>query len=361
MDFVLQPWQLYFVILVGWVQRQQQEVIHYLIAENRVLKERIGKKRILLNDDQRRRLAVKGKLLGRKRLQEIGTLFTPDTILRWHRTLVARRWDYSNRRKNQVGRPRVRQVIVELILRFAKDNPTWGYDRIQGALANVGYRISDTTVGNVLRQHGIEPAPDRKTQTTWGTFLRAHWDVLAAIDFTTVEVWTKGGLVTFYLLFVMELKTRRVHFAGCTTGPHGAWMKQTARELMNCEDGFLNDKKYLIMDRDTKFCESHRSVLEQSGVEPVILPPRSPNLNSHLERFFGSLKFECLDRLIFFGERSLRNACREYLSHYHGERNHQGLDNLLIEPSVGIGNETGPIECRDRLGGMLRYYHREAA
>ena len=361
MDFVLQPWQLYFVILVGWVQRQQQEVIHYLIAENRVLKERIGKKRILLNDDQRRRLAVKGKLLGRKRLQEIGTLFTPDTILRWHRTLVARRWDYSNRRKNQVGRPRVRQVIVELILRFAKDNPTWGYDRIQGALANVGYRISDTTVGNVLRQHGIEPAPDRKTQTTWGTFLRAHWDVLAAIDFTTVEVWTKGGLVTFYLLFVMELKTRRVHFAGCTTNPHEAWMKQTARELTNCEDGFLKDKKYLIMDRDTKFCESHRSVLEQSGVEPVILPPRSPNLNSHLERFFGSLKFECLDRLIFFGERSLRNACREYLLHYHGERNHQGLGNRLIEPSGGTGTEPGPIECRERLGGMLRYYYREAA
>ena len=270
MNFVLQPWQLYFVILVGWVQRQQQEVIHYLITENQVLKEQIGKKRILLNDDQRRRLAVKGKLLGRKRLQEIGTLFTPDTILRWHCTLVARKWDYSNRRKNQVGRPRVRQVIVELILRFAKDNPTWGYDRIQGALANVGYRISDTTVGNVLRQHGIEPAPDRKTQITWGTFLRAHWDVLAAIDFTTVEVWTKGGLVTFYLLFVMELKTRRVHFAGCTTNPHGAWVKQTARELTNCEDGFLNDKKYLIMDRDTKFCESHRSVLEQSGVEPVL-------------------------------------------------------------------------------------------
>ena len=336
-------------------------MIHYLIAENRVLKERIGKKRILLNDDQRRRLAVKGKILGRKRLQEIGMLFTPDTILRWHRTLVARRWDYSNRRKNQVGRPRVRQVIVELILRFAKDNPTWGYDRIQGALANVGYRISDTTVGNVLRQHGIEPAPDRKTQTTWGTFLRAHWDVLAAIDFTTVEVWTKGGLVTFYLLFVMELKTRRVHFAGCTTNPHGAWMKQTARELINCEDGFLNDKKYLIMDRDTKFCESFRSVLQQSGVAPVILPPRSPNLNSHLERFFGSLKSECLDRLIFFGERSLRNACREYLSHYHGERNHQGLGNRLIEPSGGTGTEPGPIECRERLGGMLRYYYREAA
>ena len=248
-----------------------------------------------------------------------------------------------------------------MILRFAKDNPTWGYDRIQGALANVGYRLTDTTVGNVIRQHGIEPGPDRTTQTTWATFLQAHWDVLATIDFTTVEVWTSGGLLTFYLLFVMEVKTRRVHFAGCTTSPHEAWMKQTARELTNCEDGFVNEKKYLIMDRDTKFCESYRSVLQQSGVEPVFLPPRSPNLNSHLERFFGSLKSGCLDRLIFFGERSLRNACREYLSYYHGERNHQGLDNLLIEPSVGIGNETGPIECRDRLGEMLRYCHREAA
>ena len=324
MDFVLQPWQLYFVILVGWVQRQQQEVIHYMIAENRVLQEQIGKKRILLNDDQRRRLAVKAKLLGRKRLQEIGTLFTPDTILRWHRTLVARKWDYSNRRSDTAGRPRIRQVIVDLILRFAKDNPSWGYDRIQGALANVGYHISDTTVGNVLRQHGIEPAPDRTSQTTWATFLKAHWDVLAAIDFTTVEVWTKGSLVTFYLLFVMELKNRRVHFAGCTTSPHEAWIKQTARELTNCEDGFLNEKKYLIMDRDTKFCESYRSVLEQFGVEPVILPPRSPNLNAHLERFIGSLKSECLDRMIFFGEISLCNACRNFLLHYHEERNHQG-------------------------------------
>ena len=123
MDFVLQPWQLYFVILVGWVQRQQQEAIHYLIAENRVLKKQIRKKRILLNDDRRRRLAVKGKLLGRKRLQEIGTLFTPDTILRWHRTLVARRWDYSNRRSDIAGRPRVRQVIVDLILRSPKTTP----------------------------------------------------------------------------------------------------------------------------------------------------------------------------------------------------------------------------------------------
>jgi hypothetical protein len=179
MQFVLQPWELAFAILASWINRQQQESNDYLRTENQVLREYIGKKRILLNDNQRRRLAVKGKMLGRKRLEEVGTLFTPDTILRWHRKLVARKWDYSDRRGSTIGRPRVRQVIVDLVVKLAKENPTWGYDRIQGALANVRYHICDTTVGNILKQHGIEPAPDRKRQTSWATFLKAHWDVLA--------------------------------------------------------------------------------------------------------------------------------------------------------------------------------------
>jgi len=206
-NFVMQPWQLFLLILAGWVNRAQQEVIEYLKTENAVLREKLGGKRILLNDNQRRRLAVKGKILGRKRLKEIGTLFTPDTILRWHRRLVARKWDHSDKRKN-VGRPATDEKVVLLVLHFAKKNPTWGFDRIQGALANLGYTVSDQTVGNILKQYGIEPVPDRKRQMTWATFLKAHWDVLAAIDFTTVEVWTQGGLVTFYLLFVIELKTR---------------------------------------------------------------------------------------------------------------------------------------------------------
>ncbi len=152
---------------------------------------------------------VKGKVLGRKALSELTTIVTPDTILRWHRQLVAQKWDYSDRKKKP-GRPRIRQVIVDLILRCARENPTWGYDRIQGALANLGHDISDQTVGNILKAHGIEPAPERKLQTTWKTFLNSHWDVLGAIDCTTIEVWTKGGLTTFYLLFVMDLTTRRV-------------------------------------------------------------------------------------------------------------------------------------------------------
>jgi len=235
MNVVLQPWQLLFLIVAGWVNRQQQQVIEYLLTENQVLREKLGKRRILLDDDQRRRLAVKGKILGRKLLAHVGTLVTPDTILRWHRLLVAKKWDYSARRKKTPGRPALSDEIRQLVVRLAKENPRWGYDRIQGALANLGHQISDTTVGNILKDHGIEPAPDRKRQTTWKTFLQAHWEVLAAIDFTMVEVWTKNGLVTFYVLFVMELATRRVHFAGATASPDDRWMKQMARNLTSAD------------------------------------------------------------------------------------------------------------------------------
>ena len=285
MNTILQPWQLLFAILSGWVHRRQQQIIEFQSSEIISLMQCQGKKRILLTDDQRRLLAVKGKALGLKALRELTTIVTPDTILRWHRELVAKKWDHSEKRKS-VGRPRIRQVIVDLILRFARENATWGYDRIQGALANVGYHISDNTVKNVLKAHGIEPAPERQRQTTWATFLKSHWDVLAAIDFTTIEVWSKRGLVTYYLLFVMELKTRRVHFAGCTPNPDERWMKQIARNLTDTEDGFLNGKRYLIMDRDTKFCAAFRGILKGEGVNALRLPPRSPNLNANLERYF---------------------------------------------------------------------------
>jgi putative transposase len=360
MTFVLQPWHLLLTILAGLINREQQEIIEYLRAENQVLKEAHGRRRIRLNDDQRRRLAVKGKALGRKILGEIGAAFSPDTILRWHRQLVAEKWNFSEGRRGS-GRPRIRQEVVELVLRMARDNPTWGYDRIQGALANLGHRLSDTTVGNILREHGIEPVPQRKRQSTWKQFLEAHWDVLGAIDFTTIEVWSKSGLVTFYLLFVMEVATRRVHLAGCTTGPDEAWMKQVARNLTASGDGFLADTRYLLMDRDAKFCATFRSILKDAGVRSVRLPPRSPNLNAHLERFLKSLKSECLERMIFFGESSLRRATTAFLAHYHGERNHQGLGNRLIDPGDGVGQVAGQVRCRKHLGGLLRYYYRQAA
>jgi transposase InsO family protein len=216
-------------------------------------------------------------------------------------------------------------------------------------------------VGNILKAHGIEPAPRRKRTTTWKTFIKAHLDVLAAIDFTTVEVWTRRGLVTFYLLFVMELATRRVRFLGSTTNPDGPWMNIMAKELTNGEDGFLNGKKYVLMDRDTKFTAEFRQIIQDAGTECVLLPPKSPNLNSQIERFFGSLRRECLDRLIFFGERSMRYAVTQWMIHYHRERNHQSFDNTILQPGPNVGQTSGPIERRERLGGLLNYYHRRAA
>jgi len=256
MDFVMRPWHIIFIFLAGWVNQEQQKVIEFLRTEIDILLEKQGKKRILLNDDQRARLAIKGKAIGRKALMQLTTIVTPDTILQWHRKLVAQKWDYSERRK-KVGRPPISEEVVTLVLTMAHANPTWGYDHIQGALANLGHTISDQSVGNILKKHGVEPAPERQRQTTWAPFIKAHWDVLAAIDFTTVEVWARNGLITFYLLFVMEVNTRRVHFAGCTPNPHEAWMKQIGRNLTDSEDGFLNGKRHVLMDRDPKFSLAH--------------------------------------------------------------------------------------------------------
>jgi putative transposase len=228
-------------------------------------------------------------------------------------------------------------------------------------LANLGYKISDTAIGNILKEHGIEPAPDRKRQTTWKTFLEAHWDVLAAIDFTPIEVWTISGRATFYLLFAMELSARRVQFVGCTNNPDDGWILQAGRNLTDSEDGFRKGMRYILMDRDTKYSDAFRSMLKESAVEPVRLPPKSPNLNAHIERFMRSLKEDCLERLILFGEESLRNAVAEYLIHFHAERNHQGLQNRLIQPGPEAKISRGKIECRNRLGGMMKFYYRKAA
>jgi putative transposase len=361
MNFVLQPWQLLMSIFAGWINNDQQDQLEYQRTLIQVLREKLGPKRILLNDDQRRRLAVKGKALGRKLLDEICTVFTPDTILRWHRELVAQKWDHSDKRR-AVGRPPTSQDVVDLVLQFAHENPSWGYDRIADALANVGHQVSDRTVGNILKAHGIEPAPERKRTRTWSTFLKAHWSQLAAIDFTTIEVWTPKGLVTYYLLFAMRLATRQVCFLGCTPNPGGPWMMQMARNLTDAFEGFLRTPvRYVLMDRDTKFTAAFQAILIAADVKPVLLPPQSPNCNAHLERFFRSLKDEAVAQLIFFGETALRETVNEFLVHYHGERPHQGLDHQILQPGPEVGQKMGVIACRERLGGLLKYYHRQAA
>jgi len=193
------------------------------------------------------------------------------------------------------------------------------------------------------------------------SLLKAHWDVMAATDFFTVEDWTPRGLLTYYVLFVMRLKTRFVHIAGVTTVPNGAYMKQAARNLTDVSDGFLLDGRYLIMDRDTKYTKEFRDYLDREGVKPVRCPVRAPNCNAFAERFVRSIKDECLDRMILFGEASLRWALGAYVAHYHAERNHQGVGNRLLEPCATGNSTDGPIQCHERLGGMLSFYYREAA
>ena len=348
-------------MVAGWLQRHQQQVITYLSEENRVLKAQLGGRRLRLTDTERHRLAMLAHPLGRKRLKDIAAIATPDTLMRWYKPLIAQKFNGRQQRR-QVGRPRVAEEVEQLVMRMAEENPTWGYRRIQGALANLGHPIDKLTVRNILRRHHMEPAPQRrKGGMSWAQFLKLHWDVLAATDFFTVEVATWHGLVTYYVLIVMELATRRVQVAGITPHPTAAFMQQCARQLTDPFEGFLLGKRYLIHDRDTKYTQAFDALVKERGIEPVLLPPRSPNLNAHCERFIRSIKEEALGQMVMLGERSLSYAIQQYLAHYHHERHHQGLDNQLIVPEPEVVGQRGQVRCRERLGGLLRYYHREAA
>ncbi len=348
-------------MVAGWLQRHQQQVITYLIEENRVLKAQLGGRRLRLTDTERRRLAALAHPLGRKRLKEVALLATPDTLLRWYKRLIAQKFDGSKRRTH-LGRPPVAEEIEQLVMRMAEENPSWGYRRLQGALANLGHAIDKLTVRNILRRHHLEPAPQRrKAGMSWRQFLKLHWEVLAATDFFTVEVATWHGLVTYYVLIVMELATRRVQVAGITPHPTAAFMQQCARQLTDPCEGFLLGKRYLLHDRDTKYTQAFDALMKESGVEPIVLPPRSPNLNAHCERFVRSIKEEVLEQMVMLGECALYYAIQQYLTHYHMERNHQSLDNRLIAPEGAVGCQTGHVLRREHLGGLLSYYHREAA
>jgi len=351
--------QFLLMVVAGWLHRQQAATIDYLKAENRMLRARLGGRRIVFTDAERRQLAEKARALGRKALHELGTIVTPETLLRWHRELVARKWTFVEKRSP--GRPRIRGELVALVVRMARENRGWGYTRIQGAMANLGYKLGRGTIGRILKDHGIEPAPERGKGMSWSVFLKAHWKVLAASDFFTVEVWSWSGLLTYYVLFVMELATRRVCIAGITTHPDTPWMLQMARQLTDGIDGILLDKRYVILDRDTKYCQAFREFLKREGIAVIRLPPRSPNLNAHAERWVRGIRDECLSRLIPIGQRMLRRALREYGAHFHQERNHQGLGNVLIMPDASSKHREGPVIRRPRLGGLLNYYERAAA
>ena len=228
-----------------------------------------------------------------------------------------------------------------------------------GALANLGHQVSDQTVGNILKRHGLGPAPERKRHTTWAEFIRRHKDVLWATDFFTTEVWTCTGLTTFYVLFFLHLKTRSISLAGITPFPNEAWLKQVARNL-TVADGPMTEARFLLHDRDAKFSEGFEAVFRGVGTAPIKLPPQSPNLNAFAERWVRSVKDECLGQLILFGERSPRHALQEYLAHHQHERNHQRLANVIPFPDERAQDQDGTIRKSERLGGLLNFYHRAA-
>ena len=359
MTNTFRPWQLLSVIIAGMLSEQQQQIIEYLKEENRILRAQIGDRRLRLSDDDRRRLAAKGKALGRRELGEICCIVTPETILRWHRKLIAIKYDGSANRRP--GRPRVMEEIRRLTVVMAIENPGWGYERIQGALTAVGHRVCESTVRNILKQNGMEPAPERRKRTSWNTFLQSHFESIAATDFFTVEIWTPCGLIRHWVLSVIDLSSRRIGVTGISSAPCGSWTEHVFRSLIDDFDGFLLGKRYLIHDRDPLFTAALDSLLRSAGVRAIRLPPRSPNLNAYAERFVRSIKEGCLDRMIILGERRLRYVIDEYVEHYHGERPHQGIGNVLIQPTEVPPEMDDPVARRDRLGGLLRSYHRAAA
>ena len=334
--------------------------LDYIMEENRILRRQLGT-RLKLTDAERWSLAEKGQRLG-KLLADTVTIVKPETLLRWYRELVARKFDGSKNR-NYPGRPRIAPEIEELVLRFARENRGWGYDRIADAVNQVHPEasISDQTVANVLKRHAIAPSPERRRNSTWHEFISTHKECLWACDFFTAEVLSKRGrLVTYYVLFFIHLETRRVVLGGVTPSPDTEWMRVIARNITPGFDSDLAGMRYLIHDGDKKY-PPFDAMLKGAGIHPLRLPPHSPNLNAFAERFVRTVKDECLNHLILFGERMLRHALREFFAHYHTERHHQGIGHVIPFPDERVSRKTGDVVKSERLGGLLNFYHRNAA
>jgi hypothetical protein len=282
-------------------------------------------------------------------------LVRPETVMRWHRALVGRKWVAFGRR-GQLGRRPVSAELQELVIKLASENPAWGYLRIKGELCKLGYRLSASTIRRLLRKRRLPPAP-RRRGLAWSEFRRAHASAVLACDFFTVDTVLFRRL---YVFFFIELSTRRVFFAGCTAHPNGAWVTQQARNLSwRIGDGELQPK-VLIRDRDCKFTPPFDEVFRSNGVRVVKTPPKSPRANSVAERWVQSARREALDHILIFGERHLRVVMTEYVDHYNRARPHRGLGLEVPLPHADVVTE-GRIARRTRLGGLINEYSRLAA
>ena len=292
----------------------------------------------------------------RARLAQVVFLFKPETLLKWHRELVRRKWTFTQHVPR--GRPPTRPELEALILRLATENPTWGYGKLEGELRKLGYDIGRSTVRDVLKRQHVPPAPEpARRGSSWRLFLGHYREQMLACDFFTVETaWLK----TVYVLFFIELGSRRVHVAGCTASPTAAWVTQQARQLSwQIQDGTL-PVRFLIRDRDAKFPAAFDTVFRWEGTTIIRTPYRAPNANAVAERWIRSNREECLDEIMILGEGHLRWVLKEYCAYYNGARPHQGIDQRCPVP-VETVPPAGPIERRDILGGVLHDYYRRAA
>jgi putative transposase len=357
--------QKLWLTLVGCIayciDKELYKAIDYLREQVRVLIEQQEKqnKRIILTNSQRMRVAAKAKRLSRRMLEQCTVLFTPDTVMRWYNKLISEKYDGSSNR-GKVGRPPITPEIVNLVIKFKKENPRWGFQKITDQINYLGHEISKTSAKNILIENGYDPEPDLTVRSTWHEFLKSHWDVMTACDFFTIELFTRGKLIRCTVFFAIEFSRRKVFFAPIKLQPDGKYMKQVARILTDCENGFLKGKRYLIHDRDPLYnTKGFHDILRNSGIEPIKLPAKSPDLNSIAERFVKSVKYECLNHLILSSVKQLTYTLDQYQQYYHHERIHQSLGRI-IEPKHTIDGDA-EIQCIERLGGLLKSYHRLAA
>jgi putative transposase len=288
-------------------------------------------------------------------LDDIIRIFKPETIIGWHRALVKRKWTYQHKSKR--GRPRTDKKIERLIIRLALENKDWGYGKIEGELKKLGIEIDEDTIANILDRHGIPPAPQRGSSSSWRHLMTHYKDQILACDFFTIETLF---LKTLYVLFFIDLGTRQVYFAGCTDHPIKAWITQQARQMVWQLEDRETPMRFLIHDRDTKFTQSFDTVFRSGKLKIIRTPYRAPNANAFAERWVRTVREECLDKLIIINQQHLRQVMLEYISYYNTARPHQGIEQAIPTPRDMQVVDSGPVVCHDVLGGIIHDYQRAA-
>jgi putative transposase len=348
------------LIRIGRLSEQEKDLEILVLRKQLAMAEQQLDKPVRLSRAKRLTLAVIGAKLkaatGRslKQLRNVICIVRPETVFRWHRELVRRKWTYQ---QSVEGRPRTKEEVARLIVRFARENTDWGYGKIQGELLKLGHDISEETIATILERHGIPPAPERGGSPSWRQLMTHYKDQLLACDFFTVETLF---LQTMYVFFFIELGTRRVHFAGCTTHPNASWVTQQARQMVWELEDHNPPIRFLIRDNDKKYTQVFDKVFRSEGIDVIRTPYQAPNANAYAERWVRTVHDECLSKMLIINQAHLRRVMREFVTYHNTARPHQGIDQQspILRPELAA---SGPVRCRSVLGGIIHDYYREAA